>query len=138
MRPGRKDRGEEQRVGSVAVREMNFARIMRRGEPQQAGSLAELFRWSVNTVGTPFDTRVGVARKDHEVIFAAHNAAQHFPSLSPFRRLQMIVPEDEARAFGQCGERFLQRCVVAGTGQQPQVGKGMDRHRPVAIAARDG
>ena len=138
MRPCGKDRGEEQRIGPVAVREIDFARIMRGGEPQQPDSLVELSGRSVNTVGPPFDARVGIAREDNEVIFAAHNAAQHFPSLSTLRRLQMIMPEDEARAFGQRGERFLQRCVVAGIGEQPQVGKGMDRHRPVAIAARDG
>src|SRR5690606_33070079 len=115
-RAGGEYRGEEQAVRTGSIGGGDFARVVCRGQPQQAGrtSAHARARGRVETVASPCHG-IGpmVAGEKHTMAEPACDRGELAKARAPFRLAEMIMAKDEARAARQTGERLFQHSVIA-------------------------
>lgn len=109
MRSGRKDRREEDCVGSACRCRTNFGLVMRGRKVQSPTCVMAV---SIGAIRTP----ITLPGKDSEMSQFASELCQCFETFAPRRGIQVIMPEYEARAARQAAQPGLQPHIVSGIG----------------------
>ena len=121
MRAGGEDGGHEHTIGPGALGFAQFACVMRRGEAQQTGrGRAEAGGRAVDSVRPPFDGLIGGARQNDAMRVFARPLYQLGEPRGARQRVEVIMPEHEARLPRQAIERLFDSRIVARIGEQPE------------------
>ena len=121
MRAGGEDGGHEHTIGPGALGFAQFACVMRRGETQQTGRVrAEAGGRAVDSVRPPFDGLIGGARQNDAMRVFARPLRQFGEPGGARSRIEVIMPEHEARLPRQAIERLFDSRIVARIGQEPE------------------
>lgn len=112
VRPGGEDRGQEDAIRPRPARSGKLLAAVGRRQAKQSFGSAEARGIAIDSIDLPFPGKSRVASQNDHVAPRPASQRQVLEASSAGYRVQVVMPEHEARAMGEHGQRLLQSGII--------------------------